>query len=514
MNSLTLNKSLKYILVGLILVSFYFQHNYGIADNGDFIRSMGMFSSEATGKNIDTSVWPAIDAKNVRYYSYWLPYWQFEWGGAGGTSFTSTQLLWLPGAILNYFLYSKTILLMPAISLFPKLLLILAFLLFFKWAESYQEYKTLLFFCLGIPLAFMLSNSAYIAYLNSFFQEAGSFVYILIHLITLIAFYRKPNFAHFIVCIISLFLLSTVRQANIYWPFITIPTLVYLLRVKTRIKLGYIFLLGCTLLFGIAFISFINARVQYNTWQSTYKVNQYNSIFLGVLRFSKEPITHLKRLNMGNAANCVEISPYSEPGLVCFDTYQDQLSFLKVLNVIIYEPKILLREVRFAASEMQDITIEYLGKYSIYDPMAVPRVVESVNHRYLSQSEMTFFNTWANLKYIFFPRKYFLLLYLVISFIFFLYNLWRGSVLFQELSLIGLVATIATFIDMTVAILAGGVIEVIKHLFSANFLFDISLVALWGLTCLFIKTKIFQPDQRTLRPARKPDQPSDADRGL
>jgi hypothetical protein len=254
---------------------------------------------------------------------------------------------------------------------------------------------------------------------------------------------------------------------------------------------AYLAILGFMLLFGSVFVSFAGARSQYADWQSSYEVNQYNSLFLGALKFSRDPSDHLKRVGLENAVDCVGVSPYSPPGIVCFNVHREQLSFLKVLDVIIHEPRIFLRETLLVAGEMQDITVEYLGKYSIYDPNASPRIKKAVNQRFLGRNEMTPLNIWANIKYHFFPRKYFLLLYLGFAFFVFLYHFWKGSILFRELSLIGLVATMATFVDFTVTIIGGGVIELIKHLFSANLLFDISLIALWGLVCVFVKARAF-----------------------
>jgi hypothetical protein len=304
-------------------------------------------------------------------------------------------------------------------------------------------------------------------------------------------FYRQSNWVNLGICVACLLFVATVRQGNVYWPFINVPILIYLLKPRIRLHPAYRAFLGLTLLLGSVFVSFVGAKSQYADWQSSYEVNQYNSLFLGALKFSKDPGDHLKRIGLENAVDCVGVSPYSPPGIVCFNAHQGQLSFLKVLDVIIHEPRIFLRQILLASGEMQDITVEYLGKYSIYDPNSSPRIKKAVNERYFGRSEMTLFNIWANLKYYFFPRKYFLLLYLGTAFIVFLYNFWKGSVVSRELSLVGLVATMATLVDFMVTILGGGEIELIKHLFSANLLFDISLIAMLGLVCVFIKARAF-----------------------
>jgi hypothetical protein len=102
----------------------YSQYNSGLADNGDFERSMGWISPGPIG--IEPNL-PAAgtEASSKRFLNYWIPSWKMEWNiSASACPATSAILLWIPGAVLNYFLYSPKILYLPLLSLFPKLLLL------------------------------------------------------------------------------------------------------------------------------------------------------------------------------------------------------------------------------------------------------------------------------------------------------------------------------------------------------------------------------------------------------
>ena len=63
----------------------------------------------------------------------------------------------------------------------------------------------------------------------------------------------------------------------------------------------------------------------------------------------------------------------------------------------------------------------------------------------------------------------------------------------QDLALIGLMSTVACFVDMIIAILGDGIVELVRHLFLSNLLFDVALIAFFStvlLTCIeFVEKK-------------------------
>src|ERR1044072_5037943 len=102
-----LQTAIRIILRLWFLIAMYLQRTIGMADNGDFTRSMGWISSGPVG--IEPN-WPAAgtDAWVKRFDNYWIPLWKLDWHFERPT--TSAFLLWLPGAVLNYLVYSRTVL--------------------------------------------------------------------------------------------------------------------------------------------------------------------------------------------------------------------------------------------------------------------------------------------------------------------------------------------------------------------------------------------------------------------
>jgi hypothetical protein len=115
-----LERSMEIILILWFVVAMYLQQNVGLADNGDFTRAMTWVSTGPIG--IEPN-WPAANTEDwsKRFFNFWIPYWKLELNMSIPT--TSAFVLWLPGALLNKFLYSGTVLYLPSLSLLPKLLL-------------------------------------------------------------------------------------------------------------------------------------------------------------------------------------------------------------------------------------------------------------------------------------------------------------------------------------------------------------------------------------------------------
>jgi hypothetical protein len=129
---------------------------------------------------------------------------------------------------------------------------------------------------------------------------------------------------------------------------------------------------------------------------------------------------------------------------------------------------------------MQDVTLNYLGKYSFDDPRStnsrISNGVESVEKRFwLSTTESIPLNLWTELKFRFFPTGH-ALSFAVISFVIWFILALKRDGIHQDLALVGLLSTVACIADMVVAIIGDGKYELIKHLFLSNVLFDIGAI--------------------------------------
>jgi len=497
----------KGVLILLFVLGMYLQHNLGYADNGDYTRSMGGFTSGPIGTERN---WPpsGTEAWNKRFFMYWIPYWQLDWKFS--RPITSVFLLWLPGVALNYFLYSKTVLYMPLVSLFSKLILFGMLLLLFKWVETQTNHKVLVLLSLGIPVVSLLTTTDYLAYLNSFYQESGGVVFLFLVLSSLVYLKKSPTYISLLCSIACILLLATTKAAYCYWPLLAIPFVVAVWCKEKGIE-WYKGLGGCVLLILILTFTSICA-----THTKVYKSQAYFGLFYGVLTFSDDPSRHLHRLGLDDAAGEAGIEPFTPEWYEFTNKYQDKMSYLNTAGVIYHEPVVLPRAIKYVLDNMQDASLEYLGKYSLDDPRGAERLKiismpEAERDDMMRKSQETrvwydagetkTLNLWAALKYKFFPTGYALAIAMGLYACWFIFGL-RQSGLIRDLSMIGLLSTIACGVDMLVAILGAGKYELIKHLFLSNVLFDVASIAfvnsvlLFCLKCLPQNTKtsmVIQP---------------------
>jgi hypothetical protein len=438
-----------------------------MGDNGDFPRAYVFITSGPVKNEFP----PAYD---------YTPYWKLEWHLPSlltpTTSYlSSTTLLWLPGILLNYIFVSTDILATTSLSFFPKILLFFFLVLCLKWMDSDPKYSTILYFFVGIPLVFIFTNTSYIAYLNSFYQETGSFIFLIALIVTMIAFMKFTTYRNLAFSILVVVLLGTSKQSNVYWAAVSLPFIFYVWQVKRKIPFTR------TLLFigsAVTIITLVTVRLSNRDFAA---LNEYNSLFLGALRFSTNPQKQLRELGVPKAENCIGVSPFLLPkGAKCFEEYKE-LSFYETVRLFYKEPLIVPREIKFAALQMQDITIDYLAKYSREDPRFPVMDRTGANRRLFAPYENSPFNLWAAIKFRYFPTGYLLFISLLAFFLLFGAGLRHESELGRQISIMGLLTTCATMIDMSLTMIAGGVIELIKHLFLANLLFDISLILFLGL---------------------------------
>jgi hypothetical protein len=471
----------KSALILLFVQGMYLQHNLGYADNGDYTRSMGGFTSGPIG--IEPN-WPpgGTETWNKRFFMYWIPYWHLDWKFSPPK--TAAFLLWLPGVALNYFLYSKTVLYLPLVSLFPKLILFGMLLLLFKWVDTQTNHKVLVLLSLGIPFVLLLTATDYLAFFNSFYQESGSVVFLFLFLSSLIYLKRHPKYISLLCSLASIVLLATAKATYCYWPSLAIPFVVGVWYFEKGIK-WYKALGSCVLL--VLMLTFASI---WATHTEDYKFQTYSSLFYGVLTFSDDPSRHLHRLGMDNAAGEAGIPPFTPLREEFTNKYQDKMSFLNSAVVIYNEPAVLLRAIKHVLYNMQDASLEYLGKYSPDDPLSAERLKiismpeaerDTIMRKsqeirvWLDAGETKPLNLWAALKYKFFPTGYALAIAMALYACWFIFSLWQTG-LNQELSMIGLLTTITCGVDMLVAILGAGKYELIKHLFLANVLFDVATI--------------------------------------
>jgi hypothetical protein len=453
------------ILALWLVAAWWAQSGTGFADNGDFRRAMTVVTSGPLGvAPIDTG-YPTAEqqaAYDQRYVRYWLPYWKLDFPRGfnllEGVFNSSAFLLWLPGAALNYVFCSHSVLCLSWLSLFPKVLLFGFLLLMLRWIRrgtSAATERLLLCATLGIPYVLIASSNDYVAYFSSFYCETASLVFLFLFLACLVSTGEpeaRRSWWRVAGCIAVSFLLTTARLSNLYWPFLALP--VILARFSPLRRLGPLVLGYAAVAAGLAYAA---------VWmvQPEYRANRYDRLFYGVLLFSNDPAYRITESGVPWGVPYVGYTAHTPQG-AAFIKQNRNLPYDRItLHVLRKEPWILARLAKCAADNMQDTSLSALGRRSADDPATAVSVSATL---------------WTTARNAIFPKGYALLAVLIAYSVLF-WRALRTTGLCRELAIIGLLASIACFVDMNAAVLGDGLCELAKHEFLANILFDIATIA-------------------------------------
>lgn len=458
--------AVKAALVFWFITAMYLQHDIGLADNGDFVRSIEGITSGPIG--IEPN-WPAPNSEDwsKRFVNYWIPFWKLELSVIRPTS--SAFILWLPGILLNKFLYSSSVLYLPVLSLFPKFILFAVIMFLFNWTENYSKYKKVLLVSFVAPITIILTTTDYIAHLNSFYQDSATLVFYFLIFVSILLLRQHLSFRYLVCSLIAILFLAMDRPAYIYWPLLSIPFVLYAWSYKKNIRLHTMIIAGFSLIILFTFASAFVTKTKY----IEENANAFNSYFNGVLTFTEDSSAHLRDIGMEDAIKCVNTPAYSSDGLSeCFLKYKNQMSFKNTVRVIIIEPVVMLKMLKYVFDNMQDVSVNYLGKYSFGNPLSKT----SPRNGYYD-TDMGPLNLWAKMKYNLFPRGYSLFFTLSSFAIWFIFVLrLKLNDVCQDFAFLGLLSTFACVTDMTVAILGDGRCDMGRHLYLSNLLFDIAAI--------------------------------------
>lgn len=465
-----LDRIIESSIVVFLVASLYSQTNLGLADNGDYARASGWFSSGPVG--IEPN-WPpeGTEEWKRRFLHYWLPYWKLDFPGTG-TMLTSAILLWLPGVLWNYCFISPHVLFASNLSLAPKIALVSLLLLLFRWLRSSEigeAARRCLYLTLAVPLVLLLSSSDYVAYFNSFYFETASFVFFFAFVAALLFFRRMERSTRsWGAFLLALMLLATAKVSNFYWPALGLLWAFDFGALTAAARRKAVRSVAIFVAAALAFttIAFLLTRPP----AMFYRANAINRFFYGVLTFSRNPGGHLERLGLRGAERCVGHTAFEATGPECMAAYADRLSLASTLSTLAREPGILPRMTNHVARGMQHIEVPYLRKFSIDNPIGTRDVP---------------LNFWGRLKPALFPKGFALWLALAAYLAIFVGGV-RQAGLTRELASVGLLATVATVVDMHVAILGDGKVELAKHLFLSNVLFDVATLAALNVAILVL----------------------------
>jgi len=471
------NGTVRFVQAGLVtwlVMSFVVQMNIGMADNGDYIRFMGTITSGPVG----LESWVAASSPTYldRYFSYWLPYWRLDWPLQWSP--TAVVLLWLPGALLNAAAYSRDVLWLPLLGLPIKLALLGLVLLLFVWIERRApRQRLLLTLALAGPLVLALSTTDFVALINTFYREAGSMVYLLLFLASVLYLNGRPaSRARWWLCLGAAALLTLAKASNIYWPLIAVPFLMW----RSASRFTWPGLLGRAAA-GAALIAVLVLGNQKLLADSTNLVTSYDNFFNSALLVSRHPADHLQRLGMPEALPCIGLSVYAGFGHDCYLRYQDRMRLSNSLSVMFFEPMVVVYQFQLGLDNLADQSYEWHGIYSASDPRAgtAPTIAGPVDQRYWGERSNLPLNFWSWLRFHAFPHGWPAAAALVL----FAALAWVGSRQAgpsRDLALVCLIAVVACVCDIQVQVVGDGTQDLIRHLFLSNMLFDLAGMAAAG----------------------------------
>ena len=449
-----------WIAAALMLLWFLIAHGLqfraGLADNGNFSAAITSFSSGAAGFEQN---WPESGTQEwrERFFNYWLPEWKLDWKLHPAEVKTSTALLWIAGAVLNTLIYSAQILYLPVVSLVPRILLLAALLLFFRWADGQENHRLFHLLGIGIPLTLLFTSFDYTAWFNSFYLETGAFIYLVLLLISLVSFIKRRTIANTLLSILFLALLAASKASNIYWPVLVMPLITYILfkdtEFRTWIRLLFMGALAASMMY-------VSIRVIDSI---TLPRSEYNAFFNGLLLYSEHPSEQLLEAGFDeDAVRCIDQNTFTEIGAECLQQYQSQLHFRNTLNAYLREPAVIFPVMQYLLKNMQTVGLDTLGKFAIDDPR--------------SEGSCTMpaaLNVIGWLQTHLFPIGI-LLGVVLLCFVAWFSFLIRLNLYIRELSILGLVTTLGMVLDMLTQFISYGNQDMIRHLFLANLLFVVA----------------------------------------
>lgn len=436
------------------LLAVYVSYGYGLADNGDYGRIMKPFASMPLGFDEN---WPEAGsaAYKVRFWTFWYPDWKP--GAEGGNLVQSSAwALWWPGVALDRALFSDGIRHLPIVGLPLKALLLGVLCLVGRGlVRRYGVAGGLL----TLVIAWVMFDVASLGYLNTFYQESAQVVGCALLAVALAWWAsREPSvrWRSAIYPLCAAFLISTSKNASFHVvALVAFVLAAYTVRDSTnrnreRLTALVLALIGC-----------LAAGVAFNYARGTADMvldTKMHSFFAGVMTVSKDPKPHFRAEGLpDDALKCIGESAYSQIGRQCRGDYAEKLGYGATIRAVMREPSMIWPLAVAGADGLHVATPFAHRRTPQYSAM-------DMNGSALA--------AWSAFKETHFPRGAAAVLSLgavvVVSILLFL----RG---YSHVLFAGLFAMIAS-VELVVAILGAGKIDLDKHLFLANISVDYLLV--------------------------------------
>lgn len=434
---------------------------FGRADNGDYGRFMAPFADKPYGFIAN---WPPPDQRlqEDRFFQWWIPYWdpaKIE----DARYFGSTVLFWLGGKFLSRILLGDDVVSLRMSGAIACLVLMGAYGLVLWSARKSACSGRLLMSVVPMILAsaLVLSEVCYGSFINSYFQEGGSFVF-LVCLFSASVFVcgGSIRFERMPILAAAACLFATAKvQHGFVGPLLLVLIVVHAFRIRPR---GRYERAGLAVSICVI-VGAMPATFWLNGHRPSRRNNAYHSLYFGILGHCHDPTAQLRAEGLPEeSVALIGLPAYSNEAGVLIGQLGARLAHRSTFRISMREPTALISLLREAAMHAGNIEMDYLGM----------RAQGAVDYRSIPSG----IHVWSRLRRAVIPRGDGLLLLLGILIV----GFGVSCIVPKRLSIrswafLGLLFTLISGLELCASTLGDGLYEIDRHLFASNLALDLTL---------------------------------------
>lgn len=334
------------LVVGLFLILIV-NREFGVADNGDFLRYTASFASKPVELDVN---WPANDTADwhYRFFKQPLNYWTANEAAAGNTWFTSAALFWSAGNVLGDALFNESVV-NTRYSGLP-FFLIQAFL--FVALVQCIRVRTLPIAVVAAAAFLPLTDARLSAYFNSYYAESVP----ILALLATFSFFLARAFLD----------RETPHTRRLASGLGIIAAVMLCLAVVAKRQYLYFALPALVAIYYVAFVPWNAAR--------TIKMAAFAATFVGLVG-SVAALTYANRVNNPAEANAARITSYHAMYFGMLPHSQDKARMLSKLELPADSIRLIGKSVWGAESlklveDTPNINMRTFAKAIWLDPIA------------------------------------------------------------------------------------------------------------------------------------------------
>ncbi|TVX89404.1 hypothetical protein [Paenibacillus agilis] len=352
------------------------------------------------------------------------------------------------------------------------------FLLSFYFLLKIKTSSQIIKWAMILLFLFVFCDIGYLSYFNSFYSESAAYIFLLLTIVLSVNIIQKDslNYGLIVLFVISTIIFITAKTQTSVIGFFLLLFPIRLMWIHKTLKDRVILsLVSLTLLLS-------SAAMFMSTPATIKQVNQYNSIFSGVLKYSSNPEADLESFNVTPEYAILKDTTFflaNKPMDIhteeFYNNFNKNISNSKVVGFYLKNPAKLFEIINKNSNSLFVVRPDYLGNYEKSEDTS-PR------------EKATILSWWSSLKEHFFGKSYLFLYIYIISYSLLLLYLYFKAVKkehklhLEYFFMIGVVAVLQ--IPATIA--GEGTNEFEKHLFLFNVLFDVTifislLIVVWKL---------------------------------